>query len=948
MEHGDGGVQGWLNWRLGKVVTIASLAGALVLLCLLLPTAGAFAASDPHFAVGSPTPQVPLTTSAGVASEPWADPFCPPTEGTSYKDPGVPPKSWASLLPEALIGNLDQNEVAEVTLQAVADAWVQYLVLSGGVNPAGFLSLEVAQAVVRDRAIAVLLSQTTWESIIQRIGNVYKPTTADPVEFLAHLDQYANGVESAACDGNDGYRLFRSSGSSALWQLSPTGDWAKLVYDPGAPEPPAGARWAPVPGAPRTYVSTVSTGNPLNRYGIPLVRVTGELTISPDANVHSCATDESTTATVRSQLNADVYDAVQHYASWLSIVPPARFLALLPSFSESCATAPAVYTPWTSGPVVPLGSFAISDHATYIAGYTATSSAGTIDRWHRNGTEWDAGVAFARPTFNFGGDEVLPRLAISGDGETVAGCWLSGPVAGSGLESLQETQAAGLPSHFPEIFHFRDGSVSYPSTGTIDPQGCSAVSLNGNGETVWYQQRDLAPHWFSSPTAKQGALPLLSLPQSIEVEATGPDGATVSYSAGAHDSTGPVPVSCLPSSGGVFPLGMTSVRCSAANGSGTSAGTFPVIVRDTSPPELSVPTSPLVREATGPSGAEVVFDATARDSVDGDVPVNCSPASGTTFALGDSVVHCYAKDGSGNEAGRSFDVVVQDTTPPSISVSHMADGEGGWNVSSPVPVTVTASDAGSGLAASPDCTVDGTGVPVVPAGSGVWTFDVSGEGTHELSCSVSDVAGNRAGADETTKIDTVQPEISLVAPVDGGSYVLGSSLTASYDCSDETSGLASCMGSIADGGALDTSTVGPHAFVVKADDNAGNPRETSASYTVVYATAGLTGPVNGMPTVNTGKGGRTYPLKWQLKDVTGHYISSLSAISSISYKVAACSDFSTSTDALEVEASGGTSLRYDSTANQYIYNWASPGNGCYVLSVKLDSGQVLSAAFKLS
>ncbi len=948
MERGSASGWSMLNRRLvGKVVTLSLSVGAL-LLCLLFSAAEVSAASDPHFAVGTPTPQAPLATSAGVALEPWADPFCPPTEGTSYRDPGVPPKSWAAFLPQALIGSGDQDEVAEVTLQAVADAWAQYLLLSGGVSPVGFLSLEVAQAVVRDRAVAVLLSQNTWESIIERIGNVYKPTTADPVEFLAHLDQYANGVESAACDGNDGYRLFRSSGSSTLWQLSPSGDWAKLIYDAGAPEPPTGARWAPVPGAPRSYVSTVPTGNPLNRFGIPLVRVTGELTISPDANVHSCATDESTTATVRSQLNADVYDAVQHYASWLSIVPPARFLALLPSFSESCATAPAVYTPWTSGPVVPLGSFAISDRATYMAGYTATSSAGTIDRWRRNGTEWEAGVAFGRPTFDFGGDEVLPRLAISGDGETVAGCWLSGPVAGSGLESLQATQAAGLPAHFPEIFHFRDGSVSYPSTGTTDPQGCSAVSLNDNGDTVWYQQRDLAPHWFSSLTAKQGALPILSLPAAIEVEATGPGGASVSYAAGAHDSTGSVSVSCEPPSGAVFPLGTTSVRCSAANGSGTTAGSFPVTVRDTSPPELSVPVGPVVREATGPSGAEVAFEATAQDSVSGDVPVNCSPPSGTTFPLGDSVVRCLARDGAGNEAERSFDVVVQDTTPPSLSVSHAVDGQGGWDVSSPVTAMVTATDAGSGLATSPSCALDGAGISLTSVGSGAWTFQVSGEGAHALSCSVSDRAGNQASADETTKIDTVKPEISFSTPVDGLSYALGSSPAASYDCSDETSGLVSCEGSIANGAVLDTSTVGSHVFVVKADDSAGNTSEASVTYTVIYTTDGFSGAVNNMPTINTGKGGRTYPLKWQLKDVTGHYISSLSAISSIVYKAASCSDFSASTDALETEASGGTSLRYDSVANQYVYNWVSPGKGCYVLSVKLNSGQVLNAAFNLS
>ncbi|HKI91384.1 MAG TPA: HYR domain-containing protein, partial [Gaiellaceae bacterium] len=81
---------------------------------------------------------------------------------------------------------------------------------------------------------------------------------------------------------------------------------------------------------------------------------------------------------------------------------------------------------------------------------------------------------------------------------------------------------------------------------------------------------------------------------------------------------------------------------------------------DTTPPALSGLPAGLTADATGPDGAAVSYAApTATDLVDGSVPVDCSPASGSTFAIGDTTVTCTATDAHGNAASAAFSVHVR-------------------------------------------------------------------------------------------------------------------------------------------------------------------------------------------------------------------------------------------------------------------------------------------------
>ena len=271
------------------------------------------------------------------------------------------------------------------------------------------------------------------------------------------------------------------------------------------------------------------------------------------------------------------------------------------------------------------------------------------------------------------------------------------------------------------------------------------------------------------------------------IEATGPNGAEVNY---VTPVVIDADVECVLPSGSTFPIGVTTVTCTATNDDGWSSEcTFLVKVIDSTKPDLKCPidmdnTDDIGNyagggawEATGPGGAIVTYATpNATDLVDEDVEVTCTPASGSEFGIGTTVVICTAVDDSGNntydkilENECGFEVVVVDSTPPEITCPvNMTTPEGVTPVSTPVEAT---GPDGALIeyelpTVSDEATDDGN-INIVCSPESGTVFPI---GTTEVTCTATD----GSGLESTCKFDVIVEDTTppeLTCPVDSLSSV---------------------------------------------------------------------------------------------------------------------------------------------------------------------------------
>ena len=416
------------------------------------------------------------------------------------------------------------------------------------------------------------------------------------------------------------------------------------------------------------------------------------------------------------------------------------------------------------------------------------------------------------------------------------------------MEAEAATPAGTVVTYSPGV---SDAVDPAPSTSCSPPSGATfALGTTTVACTATDAAGNTASASFVVLVADTTA-PVLSVPVGQKVEAEGPSGSTVVFTANAADAADAAPVvSCSPASGSTFPMGTTPVTCTATDGSGNSASAgFAVQVVDTTAPALDVPEN-LTVEATSPQGAPAAYTVTATDVADPAPVVTCSSESGTTFALGAITVTCTATDASGNSASASFAVHVVDTTAPAIGTLADLTAE----ATSPVGVTVTYHPVVSDIA-DPAPAV----ACLPPSGS---TFAL---GTTTVTCTATDASGNTASVgfgvhvvDTTAPVLTVPEDRTVEATGPDGAHVTYDANAA--DVVDPAPSV-NCSPPSATTFALGTTTV-----ACTATDASGNNASGGFAVHVVDTTAPVLSVPEDQTVEATGPGGAAFTYTVTAKD----------------------------------------------------------------------------------
>ena len=206
------------------------------------------------------------------------------------------------------------------------------------------------------------------------------------------------------------------------------------------------------------------------------------------------------------------------------------------------------------------------------------------------------------------------------------------------------------------------GSTFPIATTTVN---CSTSDTRGNTSNGSF-----------SVTITNTAPTIVDLP-NLAGEATSAAGRAFTFTSTGNDNEDGVKTPACTASSGTFPIGSTTVSCTVTDVAGyTASDSFTITVVDTTKPVVTVPAN-ITTTQNIPAGRVVTYSGQSATDTVSPVTATCVPASGSTFAIGTTIVTCSATDAAGNTGTNTFSVTVNPTGTPTIGPGQTVTFSGG-------------------------------------------------------------------------------------------------------------------------------------------------------------------------------------------------------------------------------------------------------------------------------
>lgn len=227
---------------------------------------------------------------------------------------------------------------------------------------------------------------------------------------------------------------------------------------------------------------------------------------------------------------------------------------------------------------------------------------------------------------------------------------------------------------------------------------------------------------------------------------------------------------------------------------------------------------------------------------------------------------------------------------------------------------------------------------------GIWDPNIKvGKSVRITGLASVDTSGPRLRVRNTGEItlDKIPPVITFSGIKDGDIVKLNQNVTVTWSAADEWTGIKSKSDNLINGIMLDTSKPGPNTLTLTAVDNEENTTIVTINYYVQYDYSGVLSPLSDNK-VNIIKPDRTVPIKFQLKDANGAYITNVQAKIYITSDTAENKSLLFAPLLADPKKKDSNIFRYDSTDNQYIFNLNMKyyKSGTYQIKIDLGDGTI--------